>query len=422
MRRDHNRRHGRRRRRTRTLYLRATAVVFNQDDDLLLVKHNGERAWALPGGRVEDEEDPDERVVIEVEEETGVNIGDPLMHVGRYAGTVAVHEVYLAPGSGEPRPDHREIQDTIWWDRVSPLQVQPHVDAILNMIDNIEIPDSDMHVAVQDSSPPMEEVDDNPVQTQSFPIAEPQAEMQARPPEVILDDRAPISHTERPPTWVSVMETVWTWTVIVVLLMADWLIWVMLITRSGERRIRPTKRVSWRKGLKQELMKRQDNTCVYCGYRRIARSLDIDHIIPAVRGGSNDPSNLQVICRPCNQRKGDQTDEEFRARYSRLVPAARLTPPNRRITQNEFKEETRRTSAAASAREFRKTRYISPREKILSGCFITGGVVAAAVLLGLSSIGAEGLLLLLPALILGGAVGFGIWLRAYMTGATSEME
>ncbi len=210
--------------------------------------------------------------------------------------------------------------------------------------------------------------------------------------------------------------------VVVALLIADWLIWVMLRTRSNERRIRPTKRVTWPKGLKQELMKRQDNTCGYCGYRRIARTLDIDHMIPAVRGGSNDVSNLQVICRPCNQRKGLQTDQEFRARYSSLVPATPLTPPKRRITQNEFKEEIQRTSQSASAREFRRTRYITPREKIVSGCFISGGIVAAIVLFGLASIGAEGLLLLFPALVLGGAVGLGIGLRAYMTGATSEVE
>ena len=196
----------------------------------------------------------------------------------------------------------------------------------------------------------------------------------------------------------------------------------MLRTRSDERRIRPTKRVAWRKGLKQELMKRQDNTCVYCGYRRIARTLDIDHMIPAVRGGSNDESNLQVICRPCNQRKGLQTDQEFRARYSRLVPAQPLTPPQRRISQNEFKEETRRTSQAASAREFRKRRYITPREKIVSGCFISGGAMFGIALFSLAAIGAEGLLLLFPALILGLAVGLGIWFRAYMTGATSEVE
>ena len=209
----------------------------------------------------------------------------------------------------------------------------------------------------------------------------------------------------------------WAWTVTIAFLAADWLIWVMLRTRSNERRIRPTRRVSWPKGLKRELMRRQNNTCVYCGSRRTARTLDIDHMIPAVRGGSNDPSNLQVICRPCNQRKGMQTDPEFRARYSRLVPAAPLTPPGRQVSQNEFREETQRTSQSSSVRAFRRTRFITAREKILSGCGILGLGVGVLVLFGLAYLGAEGMLLLLPAVVLGAAIGLGVLLRAHMTGA-----
>ena len=204
------------------------------------------------------------------------------------------------------------------------------------------------------------------------------------------------------------------------LAIADVLIWVMLRTRSDERQIRPTERVSWPKGLKRELMKRQDNTCVYCSYRRIARSLDIDHILPVVRGGSNEASNLQVICRPCNQRKGLQTDEEFRARYSRLVPDTRLTPPRRRISQDEFRAETRRTRQAAGAVEFRKTRFITRRQKVVSGCTMLGGAILLATLFALASLGAEGFLLLLPSLLLSGGVGFSVWLRAYTTGAMIE--
>ena len=113
-------------------------------------------------------------------------------------------------------------------------------------------------------------------------------------------------------------------TVLVSLWVADALVQFMLLTRSNERRIRPTERVAWPKGLKQQLMRQQDNTCVYCGYRRAASSLDIDHIIPVVRGGGNQIDNLQVICRPCNQRKGLQTDQEFRARLLPTCPAYAL--------------------------------------------------------------------------------------------------
>ena len=209
---------------------------------------------------------------------------------------------------------------------------------------------------------------------------------------------------------------------LVSLWIADALLWVMLVTRSNERRYRPTKRVSWPKGLKRRLMRLQDNTCAYCGYRRIAASLDIDHMIPVVKGGSNDESNLQVICRLCNQRKGDQTDREFRERYSRLIPLTPLTPPRRRISQSEFREETRLTLPTASAQQFRRARFITKREKVRTGCFIVGAGTAFLVLMVLASLGAEGLLLLLPSVSLGALAGGSVYYRGYVTGAMIEED
>ena len=212
------------------------------------------------------------------------------------------------------------------------------------------------------------------------------------------------------------------WAVLVSLWVADLLIVVMLSIRSNERRIRPTKRVSWPKGLKRRLMRRQDNTCVYCGYRRTAPSLDIDHVVPAVRGGGNDEGNLQVICRPCNQRKGLQTDAEFRSRYSRLLPPRPLTPPRRRISQREFREETQRTSQSASVQHFRRTRFISKSRKVVTGCIVLAIAVAIAVFYTLVSAGANEDLVLWPSLVLGGVAGLGVWLRAYITGAMTEED
>ena len=212
------------------------------------------------------------------------------------------------------------------------------------------------------------------------------------------------------------------WIVVAARWLADVSIRVMLMTRSNERRVRPTERVNWPKGLKRQLMKRQNNTCVYCGYRRIASSMEIDHMNPVVRGGSNDTGNLQVICRPCNLRKGIQTDDEFRSRYARLVPRRRLTPPGRRISQKEFSEETGLTTQAGSVRAFRRTRFISKREKVNFGSLVLGIVVGLVVLFALSYWGADGYLLLLPTLALGGAAGFGVWFRAYTTGAMIDED
>lgn len=126
--RGRGRRHPRQKR--KTLYMRATAVVVNKDREVLLVKHNGQNEWSLPGGRIVAGEDPARRAVLEVAEETGLVATQP-RHSGRYAGSVASHEIFLTQSSGEPRPNNREIQDAIWWDRIRPLRVQQHVNAIL---------------------------------------------------------------------------------------------------------------------------------------------------------------------------------------------------------------------------------------------------------------------------------------------------
>lgn len=80
-------------------------------------------------------EDPAQRAVIEVAEETGIHIAQP-QFVGRYAGSVASHQIYVAQASGEPRPNTREIQDATWWDGAAPLRVQQHVNAILAIVRN----------------------------------------------------------------------------------------------------------------------------------------------------------------------------------------------------------------------------------------------------------------------------------------------
>ncbi|HWU23253.1 MAG TPA: HNH endonuclease [Nocardioides sp.] len=34
-----------------------------------------------------------------------------------------------------------------------------------------------------------------------------------------------------------------------------------------------------------------------------ASDLTADHVVPKARGGSDDPENIQVLCRGCNSRK-----------------------------------------------------------------------------------------------------------------------
>ena len=81
----HNRgnRRGRNQSNRGTLYLRATAVVASPAG-VLLVKHNRQDDWSLPGGRVVAAEDPSRRAVLEVAEETGIIIADPVCRNRRF--------------------------------------------------------------------------------------------------------------------------------------------------------------------------------------------------------------------------------------------------------------------------------------------------------------------------------------------------
>ena len=59
--------------------------------------------------------------------------------------------------------------------------------------------------------------------------------------------------------------------------------------------------------LRHEVFKRDGYRCRECGASKDETILEIDHIIPVARGGTNDIDNLQTLCRECNRMK--HTDE-----------------------------------------------------------------------------------------------------------------
>ena len=58
--------------------------------------------------------------------------------------------------------------------------------------------------------------------------------------------------------------------------------------------------------LRWDVLKRDHYQCVKCRARPPDVELEVDHIIAVARGGANDLSNLQTLCRPCNQGKKDR--------------------------------------------------------------------------------------------------------------------
>lgn len=65
------------------------------------------------------------------------------------------------------------------------------------------------------------------------------------------------------------------------------------------------------KQITHEVFERDNYTCQYCHV--IGGILEVDHVIPISRGGTNELSNLVTACRRCNRQKKDKTPEEFEA-------------------------------------------------------------------------------------------------------------
>jgi 5-methylcytosine-specific restriction endonuclease McrA len=64
---------------------------------------------------------------------------------------------------------------------------------------------------------------------------------------------------------------------------------------------------------RDEVFRRDQFRCVYCGQRFRAEELTVDHVEPRVRGGDRSGGNLVTACQRCNTAKGDRRVSEFLA-------------------------------------------------------------------------------------------------------------
>jgi 5-methylcytosine-specific restriction endonuclease McrA len=61
--------------------------------------------------------------------------------------------------------------------------------------------------------------------------------------------------------------------------------------------------------VREYLLEKFGRKCAYCGMEKVP--LQVEHIVPKARGGTDRVSNLTLACEACNKKKGNQTAEEF---------------------------------------------------------------------------------------------------------------
>lgn len=74
--------------------------------------------------------------------------------------------------------------------------------------------------------------------------------------------------------------------------------------------------------IKEYLLLKWQHQCAYCSAS--ATRLEIDHVHPRSKGGSNRVSNLVIACRACNEAKADQPIEAFLADRPELLAQIQL--------------------------------------------------------------------------------------------------
>jgi 5-methylcytosine-specific restriction endonuclease McrA len=61
----------------------------------------------------------------------------------------------------------------------------------------------------------------------------------------------------------------------------------------------------------KHLLKDQDSKCYFCDSHITIDTIEVDHLIPVSRDGTNDYVNLSGCCYFCNREKHDKTEEEY---------------------------------------------------------------------------------------------------------------
>lgn len=82
------------------------------------------------------------------------------------------------------------------------------------------------------------------------------------------------------------------------------------------KKLEKTERIVIPPSGRKYVYERDNFQCQSCGKKATETQLNVDHIIPLAKGGSNDLSNLQTLCYQCKKAKSSRCDRRFRRYFS----------------------------------------------------------------------------------------------------------
>lgn len=113
---------------------RGTAVVF-RDKKVLLVRDKGKTKYSLPGGGANKNEPSMAAAIRELFEELGMSARKAERLFGcDFTGSTNKHKVTLIETDDKPYLKSNELDEFIWWDMKSKLDVYPHVSHIISRL------------------------------------------------------------------------------------------------------------------------------------------------------------------------------------------------------------------------------------------------------------------------------------------------
>jgi hypothetical protein len=96
-----------------------------------------------------------------------------------------------------------------------------------------------------------------------------------------------------------------------------------------------------------EIFERDSYICAYCRKQKKAERLEVDHIVPKFRGGTDDPKNLTTACKSCNRKKGTELLDEKGRRIQSTIALQSSTPTANKTVQDTTVQGKRIKAAAA---------------------------------------------------------------------------